>query len=156
VSNLIYIILTGFLDRAVGWGTDNPRWKRLAEFFEVWTCAGLFLLLSALYYGSLVGAACGAAFIAYRLPGFNGWQNWGAMFLRGLWPTAIGFTLVAATAHAPLFLGLLCVPFAALYMLVYSGGYAWLPETILGLNRHVWIEHASGWLFGAFIVILNF
>jgi hypothetical protein len=154
MMTLLHIILTGFLVRADGWGTDNPRWQRVAKFLNVWSCAGLFTLLSLFYFPPLVALACGASFVLYRISGFNGWQNWLNMLWRGFWPTFIGFTVLSLVAHGVPYWGVLSVPFAALYMLVYAGGYKWLPETILGFNRHVWIEHASGWLFGATVMLV--
>jgi hypothetical protein len=172
--SLFSIILTGFLVRADGWGTDEPRWQRLAKFFNAFSCAGLFALLCALSSPLLPSLAAGLAFLVWRLPGFrmgglpkiitkfihptrwlaaeNGWQNWRNMFVRGLWTSAVGFTLISLVAHGHIWGVLLAAPFSAAYMLIYSGGYKWLPETIFGFNRHVWIELASGSAFGAFIL----
>jgi hypothetical protein len=74
------------------------------------------------------------------------------MVWRGFWPAFIGLTLLSAVAHGHPFYGLLSVPFAALYALIYVGGYKWAPETILGFNRHVWIEQSRGWLIGAMVL----
>lgn len=149
---LIHIILTGFLARAAGWGADSPRWKPVANLFDAWSCAALFALLSAFYVPLLVAPACGVAFLVWRLPGFNKWESWPNMFWRGLGTSVIGFTLVSLVAHGNLYGWVLSIPFAAVYMLIYAGGYKWLPQTILGFDRHVWIEHASGWVFGATIL----
>lgn len=159
-SILAYTIASGFLVRASGWGPESaaqaaswPKWKLwLSEFLSDYTCAAIFGVLSALYFTPLVGAACLLAFLLYRIPAFHGWQNWREMFWRGLWPSAIGFTLIGLAAHGTPDFGFAAIPFAGFYMMAYSGGYKWLPETVLGFNRHVWIEHASKWLFAIFIL----
>lgn len=153
LNAIAYIIATGFLVRASGWGNEG-RWKRIAEFFSDYTCAIIFGMLSAIFFEWQTGLACGAAFLLYRVPAFHGWQNWGEMFIRGFWPTAVGFGLIGFAAGTTPLVILLSVPFAALYMLAYSGGYKWLPEIILGFPKHTLIEQASGWLLGAFIVYL--
>jgi predicted lysophospholipase L1 biosynthesis ABC-type transport system permease subunit len=163
MNAILFIIATGFLVRADGWGPQDgwvfatwPEWKRRAsKFFNVWSCSALFVVLSAFLFPPLVALACGVAFALYRFPGFNPWQVWRYMFLRGLWPTAIGFAIVAAVSGASLWFALLCVPFAVIYASIYSGGYRYLPQTILGLDRHVWIEHASAWAFAPFIILIN-
>ena len=76
------------------------------------------------------------------------------MFVRGLWPLAIGLTLLSLVIHGHAWFGLLAIPAAAIYSLIYFGGYKWFPETFLGLNQHVWIEQASGWLLGFCVVFL--
>ena len=150
---LAYIIIGGLLARADGWGSSSPRWKKLSDFFNAFSCGGLFALATLLLTEDvLTSLAAGVAFIVWRAPGFNSWEKWGAMFWRGLWPSAIGFTLLSYVAHGHGWLGLLALPFSAIYMTIYAGGYKWLPETILGFNRHVWIEHATAWVFGAFIL----
>jgi hypothetical protein len=102
-----------------------------------------------------ITALCaGLAFLIWRAPKFHGWENWANMYWRGWWTSAIGFTLVSYAAHGVPYYGLLSVPFAAIYMTIYAGGYKWLPQTILGFNRHVWIEHASGWEFRAFVLVI--
>jgi hypothetical protein len=153
---LLYIVFSGFLSRAKGWGAeaDAPKWqKKLAAFLSIWTCGGLFALATLLLtLDALTALAAGVAFIVWRNPGFHGWEKWGAMFWRGLWPSAIGFTLLSYVTHGHGWLGLLSLPFSVIYMTIYAGGYKWLPETILGFKRHVWIELASGSAFGAFIL----
>ena len=151
---MLFILLTGLLVRADGWG-GSDRWKRLADYFNVWSCAALFAVLSAFFFPPLVALACGVAFLVWRLPGFNEWENWLNMFWRGWWTSAIGFLLISFVAHQHIIYGLLSVPFAAVYMTIYAGGYKWLPETIWGFSRHVWIEHASGWAFAAAILCIG-
>ena len=145
---LIHLILTGFLVRADGWGGHS----RIDKYFNAVTCAVLFAVITAFYAQPLIGVAAGLAFWAFRAPGFHGWHVWPGMLWRGFWPTLIGFALVSLAAHGNPYYGMLSVPFAGLYMLIYAGGYKWLPETVLGFNRHVWIEHASGWAFSFFIL----
>jgi hypothetical protein len=145
---MIYLIVTGFLVRADGWG----GYPRIDKYFNAITCSLLFALLTAFYASPLVAVVAGFAFWLFRAPGFDGWQNWLNMLWRGFWPTFIGFTVLSLVAHGVPYYGVLSAPFAALYMLIYAGGYKWLPESILGFNRHVWIEHASGWLLGLFIL----
>lgn len=154
MADLLYIILTGFLVRADGWGTKDPFWEHAAIIFDAWTCAALFTLISIIYFGFPVGFACGAAFLIYRLPGFDGWTNWKNMFMRGLWPSAIGFAAISLAAHGHAWFTLLAVPFAAMYAAIYVGGYTRFPETFLGLNQHVWIEHASGWLLAVYALLI--
>ena len=151
--SILYIIFVGFLVRADGWGTEDKRWKKVSDVLNIWTCAILFGLLCLTITDAISAIACVGAFIIWRLPGFDGWQNYKEMYWRGLWTTAIGFTLVALTVHTS-FSGLLSIPFAAIYAAIYTGGYKYLPETILGFNRHVWIEHASGWAFCACILTI--
>jgi hypothetical protein len=151
---VIYLVITGLLVRADGWGTDNPKLQPLAKFFDVWTCASLFTLLSTSLFGVYTGLASGAAFFIYRLSGFDGWKNWKNMYWRGLWTSAIGFTLVSIVVHGHAAYGLLAIPFSAIYMLIYSGAHNYLPENIGGFNKHVWVEHSSGWVFGSFLVFI--
>lgn len=150
MMRFLYIILTGLLARADGWGTRNPFWDDAAIFFNAITCSLLFALLTAFYAPPLVAVVAGLAFWLFRAPNFDGWGDWLRMLWRGFWPTFIGFTVLSIVAHGAPYYGVLSAPFAALYMLIYAGGYKWLPETVLKFDRHVWIEHASGWLFGAF------
>lgn len=158
---LLYIIFTGFLVRADGWGPESqaqaaswhPWVLRASKFFNAWSCSALFAALSALYFGPLVGVACGLAFLIFRLPGFNGWQNWREMFWRGLWTSAIGFTVIGLASYGTPYFGFAAIPFAALYMLTYAGAYKWLPYSFLGLQLHVWIELVSGYLLAAFITV---
>ena len=154
-ETLAYIVASGFLARADGWGTDDPRWQRVSKFFNAWSCSFLFAILTMVWCKDpLTGYAAGVAFWLFRGPGFHGWQNWGNMFLRGWWTSARGFAVLSCIVYQHPCFGILSVPFAALYMTTYSGGYAWLPEKILGFNRHVWIEHASAWEFSAFVLII--
>jgi hypothetical protein len=148
------IIITGFLVRADGWGTDDPRWKKVADFLNAWSCAALFALLCAFSAPLLPSAVAGLAFLVWRMPGFNGWENWLNMYWRGWWTSALGFGLLSCVVHGNPCYGILSVPFAAVYMTIYAGGYKWLPQTILGYDHHVWIEHASGWAFRAFILAI--
>lgn len=150
--SFLYVVLSGFLVRADGWGTDDPRWKPAAKFFNVWSCGGLFALISAFFVSPLVALAAGGAFVAWRLPGFNKWEDWENMFWRGAWTSFIGFTLVSLAAHDSLLGGVLSVPFSIVYASIYAFGYKYLPQEILGFNKHVWIEHASGWAFSVFIL----
>lgn len=174
MSSLLYIILGGFLARADGWGTDNPRLKPLADFFNAFSCSALFALLcyfSAPLYPSIAAAL---AFLTWRLFGFrnggmtetiiahipgglgrairamvvkeDGWQSYSNMFVRGAWTSLIGLSLVSLTTHGHPFYGLLFIPFAATYACIYTGGHTYLPQTIFGFDKHVWVENASGWL----------
>ena len=149
---MLYAIITGFLMRADGWGTKDPFWIPVAEFFNAITCALLFALLTSFYAPPLVALTAVLAFWLIRSPDFESWMDWLQMLWRGFWPSFIGFTLISLVAFEHPHYGLLSVPFSALYMLTYAGGYKWLPESILGFNRHVWIEHISGWIFAIFIL----
>ena len=150
-SAIAYIIATGFLVRASGWGPESaaqaaswPKWKRRSsEFLSDYTCAAIFGIISAALFTPMVGIACVVAFLLYRIPAFHGWQNWRNMYWRGLWPLAIGFDLVGIAAHLELHYALFAIPAAIPYMFIYAGGYKWLPSTILGFPKHTWIEHAS-------------
>ncbi len=119
---LIYIILGGLLARADGWGTDEPRWQPFAKFFNAFSCGGLFAFATLLLtLDVMTSLAAGVAFIVWRAPGFHGWEKWGAMFWRGLWTSAIGFTLVtfASTGEA---WGIAAAPFMGIAQaLCYSG-----------------------------------
>jgi len=152
----LFMLLSGFLARADGWGTDDAKWVKVSEFFNVWTCSALFGLLSFLFGAPLLlSVALAAAFLVWRLPGFHGWESWKEMYWRGLWTSAIGFSLVSLAAHNSVAYGFLSIPFSAVYALSYVGSYKWLPETLLWFNRHVWAEHSSGWFFGAFSLIIS-
>lgn len=159
---LIFMILGGLLVRADGWGPENdtvaaswPKWKLFAaKFFNAITCSLIVAGITAILTTPLTGLAVGLAFWLFRAPGFDGWTNWLHMYWRGFWPTFIGFTALSLLVHNAPYFGLLSLPFAALYMLTYVGGYKWMPETILGYNRHVWIEHISGWLFIAHVLFI--
>jgi hypothetical protein len=152
MTTVLYIILTGILSRADGWGDSS--WPRVEKFFNAQTCSILFAILTTFYASPLVALAAGLAFWLFRAAGFDSWTDWFIVFWRGFWPTFIGFTLLSLVAHGIPYWGMLSVPFTALYALIYVGGYKWAPETILGFNRHVWIEHASGWLFGATVMLV--
>jgi hypothetical protein len=176
MTTLLYIILAGFLVRADGWGTKDPFWEGAAIFFDAWTCAALFMVISIFYFGFGIGLTCGAAFLIYRVPGFRfgglpdfitlhlppnrwlvetgAWTNYWNMFVRGMWPSALGFALISFMAHGHGWFALLAVPFAAMYAAIYVGGYKRFPETFLGLNQHVWIEHASGWLLAVYAMLI--
>ena len=151
---LLYIILTGFLVRADGWGGAG-RWKRGSDAFNAFSCSALFAVLCVFIMPPATAFTAGLAFLVWRLPGFHGWENCLNMFWRGLWTSAVGFTMLSYVAQGHPYYGLLSVPFAAVYMLIYSGAYNWLPEKFWGFNRHVWVEHASGWAFGAFILVIT-
>lgn len=177
---LFYIALSGFLVRAEGWHyylPANPTRlhlaiKRIERFFTAITSGLLFGLMCLLVAEPLTALACSLAYMIWRAPGFRnggfagafdkylpdeqGWQTWPNMFVRGWWTSAIGFGLVSYAAQGNLFGAIYSVPFAAIYMVVYSGGYRWLPEKILGLSRHLWIEHASGWAFSRGILVVIF
>jgi len=151
------ILLAGLLARADGWGYDGsrPAWKRAAKFLNAWTCSGIFGMLMLLATGNIfVALASFLAFVIWRLPGFNGWENYRNMFIRGAWTSAIGFLLIALAAQVSPLWALLFIPFSAVYAGIYAGGYKYLPQMILGFDRHVWIEHASGWAFALFVSII--
>lgn len=145
---ITFILLTGLFVRADGWGGIKA--------INVWLCSPLFALLVLLYSGdAFVSLAAGLSFLLWRLPAFHGWEDWENMFWRGVWPTFIGFTALSYIVHGEATYGLLCVPFGVVYASIYSYGYKYLPQNILSLDRHVWIEHASGWVFGLCIVIIG-
>lgn len=145
---LIAAVLTGCIVRADGWGSANPRWQKAIKFFSTYTCAALFALLTLPLHGSLLTAcAAFAGFAVWRIPGFDGWEDFKKMFYRGAWTSAIAFALISSAQSAPAWAVLMLAPFSAAYAAIYSGGYKYLPTTVLGFNRHVWIEHASGWAF---------
>lgn len=145
---VLYIIITGFLVRADGWGTDDPKYQRVAKFFNVWSCGGLFAVLTLVLTGLwLVSLVAGAAFIVWRMPGFNGWEKYWNMFARGAWTSFIGFTSLSYAAHGFPYCGWVFVPFSFVYAAIYAGGYKYLPNEIEGFGKHAWIEHASGWAF---------
>ncbi len=153
--SMLYIILTGFLVRADGWASADQKLKPYTDFFNAWPCGGLFGLLTLFMTGdALISLIAGLAFVLFRAPGFDGWQNWLNMFWRGWWTSAIGFSVLSCVAYGHPCFGLLSVPFSAIYMTTYAGGYKWLPEKILNFDRHVWIEHASGWVFGLVVLII--
>lgn len=152
MSALLYI-MTGFLVRADGWGSVG-RWKRLSDAFNVFSCSALFALLCAFIMPPLTALCAGLAFLIWRLPGFHAWNDWVNMYWRGWWTSAIGFTALSYVVYGHPCYGLLSVPFAAIYTLIYSGAYNWLPNKFFVFNRHVWVEHASGWVFGAFILMI--
>lgn len=149
---LLYIILTGLLVRADGWGTDNPRWKLYADFFNAYTCGLIFAVLSTIYASDIIaGAAAGLAFIIWRAPGFDGWEIWRNMFIRGLWTSAIGFTILSLVLYGHPFFGLLALPMGCAQALCYAGGYKWLPGRIPEPYVHPVIEIASGICFATLI-----
>jgi len=151
---LLYIILTGFLARADGWGTKDPFWDSAAIFFNAITCSLLFAILTAFYAPPLVAVVAGVAFWLFRAPGFNSWTDWLQVLWRGFWTSFAGFTILSIAAHGNPHYGFLSVPFSAFYALTYVGGYKWLPDRLLGFNQHVWIEHASAWLFGLSVLLI--
>lgn len=163
ISQLLYATITALLVRADGWGPESesqflawPKWKReLSNFFSAYTCSLLFGIMMTHQFDLLVGITSAFAFWLYRFPGFNGWQVWRYMFIRGLWPLSIGLALVGLAAHANPYYALLAIPAAPIYATIYYGGYKWLPQTIAGLDRHVWIELASGYLLYALILITS-
>lgn len=155
MSSLLYIILGGLLARADGWGTDSPRWKKCAEFFNVWTCSALFALLTLLYCGDvLTSIASGAAFALFRGPGFKGWEKWGEMFWRGLWTTALGFSIVSFAAHNHSFWCVLAVPMGVAEMVAYSGSRKWLTGHLSDNNIQIVSEISSTMALGAFIALI--
>jgi hypothetical protein len=153
--SLAYIILTGFLVRADGWGTNDANYQWAAKFFNAITCSLIFALLTTFYTTPIAALASGLAFWVIRAPGFDGWENWLNMYWRGFWTSFLGLTLVSLAANSNPYGGLLSVPFAGLFMLAYAGGYKWLPDKVLGFSKHVWIEHATGWLIGASILLVS-
>lgn len=168
-------LLTGFLVRADGWDTTDPRHARAARFFNVWTCAALFALLCLFYFPPLTALACGLAFVCFRIKGFrnagfpdwlanllprgaiapvDGWQNWSNMFIRTAVWTALGFTVMACVtgAYGNIWLVL---PFAACNASLYGAAHRTSEWSLFGFNKHVYVEHASGWLFSAFLLSLT-
>jgi hypothetical protein len=155
IGAIIYIILGGLLARADGWGTDEPRWQPFAKFFNAFSCGGLFALATLLLtLDVLTSLAAGVAFIVWRAPGFNQWENWLAMFWRGLWTSAIGFTLVTVVSTGEAW-GITAAPLmGAAQALCYSGGYKFLPGRIAQVFVHPVIEVASGLFFVAHVILL--
>ncbi len=162
VSLALYILAGGLLTRADGWGPESeavaaswPSWKhRLVKFFSVWTCGALFGIASLLLSGDILASFVAAvAFLVWRIPGFNGWEKWGGMWVRGAWPSLIGFTALSFAVHGQPFYGWLFAPFACVYALCYSGSYKWIKYP----QCHIVAEITSGMTFAAFIaVILQF
>lgn len=178
---LIDLAAAGFLVRADGWG-GSERWEKLSDFFNVFTCSALFATLCALSAPPLDAFAAGLVFLVWRIFGFRnggasertlaripgwlgrtvramvvkegGWQSYTNMFVRGAWTGFIGFTLLSFVVHGHPFYAWLFIPFAATYACIYTGGYMYLPDKILGYDRHVWIEHASGWLLRACVILI--
>ncbi len=152
---LLYILLGGLLVRADGWGTDNPRFKRLADFFNAATCAGIFAVASTLYAGDIIAGFCaGLAFYVWRAPGFNQWENWRTMYWRGLWPSAIGFYFMSVVLYGHGTGALLSISMGAAQALCYSGGYKFLPGRIAQAWVHPTIEITSGLFFVVHAIIL--
>lgn len=152
---LLYILLGGLLARADGWGTDTPRWKPLADFFNAATCGAIFAVTSAVYSGDIIAGLCaGLAFFIWRAPGFKGWEKWGAMFWRGLWSAVIGFSIMTLVLYGHPLGALLSIPMGAAQSVCYSGGYKYLPGRIAQAWVHPVIEIVSGAPFVALIMIL--
>lgn len=150
---VLYIILGGLLARADGWGTDSPRWKRVADFFNAATCGGVFAVASAAYAGDIIAGFCaGLAFYIWRAPGFNQWENWRTMFWRGLWTSAIGFGLMSLILCGHLLGIILALPMGIAQAICYAGGYKWLPGRIAQAWVHPVIEIASG---VCFVIVLG-
>lgn len=177
IAHTFLAIITGFLVRAEGWHyylPTNPTHlqrtiKRIEEFFTAITSGLCFGVLCLFITEPLTALACALAYMFFRVPGFRngglawafdkhlpdeqGWQTWPNMFVRGWWTTAIGYGLVSYAEHGNIDGAIYSVPLAAIYMVIYSGGYRWLPEKMLGFSRHLWIEHASGWAFFQFVLL---
>jgi len=155
VLDFFYILLGGLLARADGWGTDNPRLKRLADFFNAATCSGIFAVASTIYADDIIAGICaGLAFYIWRAPGFNRWENWRTMFWRGMWASAIGFTIMSFVLYGHAYGALLSIPMGAAQALCYSGGYKFLQGRIAQAWVHPVIEIASGIFFVAHAIIL--
>lgn len=160
METLIYIILGGILVRLDGWGPETeaiaaawPKWKlAVTKFFNVWTCGLTFALMTLAYAGSpLTALVAGLAFVAWRLPGFNGWEKWWEMFWRGAWTSAIGFTALSFTVHHHPYYGWLFIPMGIAEMVTYSGSYKWLPGRVPQWAVHVTAEITSGLAFTALV-----
>lgn len=159
---ILFIILGALLVRADGWGPENedvaatwPKWKlAVTKIFNAWTSGACFALLTLIYTGlPLVALIAGLAFVLFRAPGFNGWENWLNMFWRGAWPTFIGFTILSLVAVDQPYYGLLFVPMAFAEMFAYSGSYKWLPGRVPQSWIHVIAELSSGAAFTIFTII---
>jgi len=161
----LMMLLGGLLTRADGWGPENdevratwPRWQvRASEFFSAWSCGGLFAILALLYTNNpVVALVSGGCFVLWRAPGFHGWQDPKAMFIRGLWPTLIGFTILSYVAHGHVFFGALCLLMGVFEAVAYSGAYKYLPGKVPNWAIHVTAEITSGLAFtGLMAVILQ-
>lgn len=155
MGNLFFIILGGLLTRADGWGPENPRFKKFASFFNTWTCGGIFAMMMLAYTQNLLASfVAGMAFVAWRAPGFDGWENWLNMFLRGAWTSLVGFTLLSVAAHQHVYYGWLAIPMGIAEMVAYSGSYKWLPGRIPNWLIHPIAEISSGVAFTAFIMLI--
>lgn len=155
MSSLIYCVLAGLLVRAEGWGTKDPRWKHVADFFDVVSCSILFSILTYIFgYDLLISLAAGAAFFIFRAPGFRGWEKWLPMFWRGLWTSAIGFTILSYVVNGNLLGGLLAIPMGAAMAICYSGTYKWLPGRIPQWMVHPVAEITSGVFLGMFAIVI--
>jgi len=152
VLDFFYILLGGILARADGWGTDEPRWQPFAKFLNAFSCGGLFALATLLLtLDVLTSLAAGVAFIVWRAPGFNQWENWRTMYWRGLWTSAIGYTLVTFTATGEAW-GIAAAPFMGVAMaLAYSGSYKWLAK----YNPQVIAEVSSGMAFAGLLWMMQ-
>ena len=143
LSHLIIVILGGLLARIDGWGGGNSKWgKFIAEHGSVWVCGGVFGLMFATK-DLWLGPIAAAAFIAWRLPGFNKWENPINMLWRGMWTSAIGFGLLSIYTgfSQPLLLAALMGGAQALF---YSGTYKHLRGRIADPWLHVVAEVGSG------------
>lgn len=159
----LFIFLGGMLTRADGWGPANdqvaatwPKWQRwLCDFFNVWSCGGLFAVLALIYTGApLTSLIAGLAFVAWRLPGFNGWEKWLPMFWRGAWTAAIGFTALSLVVHHHPYFGVLALAMGVAEMIAYSGSYKWLPGRVPDWAVHVIAEISSGVAFTGLVCII--
>jgi hypothetical protein len=157
----IFIFLGGMLVRADGWGPENdeaattwPKWQiKLANFFSAWTSGACFALLTLVYTGDGFAAiAAGLAYVMWRAPGFHGWENWGAMFWRGWWTSAIGFTGLSLVVHMHPYFGALSIAMGVSEMVSYSGAYRFLPGRVPAWVVHAAAEITSGLAFSALVI----
>lgn len=158
MSSILYILFGGLLTRADGWGPENdvvraswPEWQRkLADFFNVWSCGGLFGVLSVIYTGNILAFAAGLSFVAWRLPGFDGWERWWPMWWRGFWTSAIGFTFLSLVLHHHPYYGLLAIAMGFGEM-IYPAVYKWLPDK---WYVHISAEIGTGLWFSGLTAII--
>lgn len=160
---IMFIILGGLLCRIDGWGAENDeasvawsRWRTaLIEYSNAWTCGLCFFLLTFIYtLDPLVSLAAGLAFVAFRLPGFSDWFSWWSMFLRGAWPTLIGFTLLSYAAHGHPYYGWLFLGMGLAEMLAYCVPYNYLLGRLPDWVIHPIAEISSGAAFTAFVCVI--
>ncbi len=163
MMTLMFILLGGLLSRLDGWGPENdtvaatwPKWQLdLAKYGNVRTCGLCFAILALIYtFDPLVSLAAGLAFVAFRLPGFDGWEKWLVMFWRGAWTALIGFALLSYAAHGHPYYGWLFLGMGLAEMLAYCVPYNYLLGRLPDWVIHPIAEISSGAAFTAFVCVI--